>query len=255
MQQALVRLAKQCADELVFFGLTDIATWTAKACPLAEGLTQAAQVEKFQTALLRYRELRQQPTASVAEDRRRRKTLDELDEHIIQHHSHLAETLRLSPAEQLFQPIQPQPQNEDPKDSKDTGPIEPSPPPSLDTTLLASASAGLLTSTENRQPTVEVSLRESVQLIAEQLSVPLVTNGAGSPAAAEEPPATSLVSVVLLSPQEVATLLQCEDCEDNWHTLLWACIDADDLPMAYWLARSLQAGGRACPVPDWLLAA
>src|SRR5262245_53858714 len=35
LQQTLVRLAEQCADELVFFGLTDIATWIAKTCPLA----------------------------------------------------------------------------------------------------------------------------------------------------------------------------------------------------------------------------
>src|SRR5262249_4198401 len=164
------------ADELVFFGLTDIATWIAKTCPLAEVLTQAAQVEKFQTTLLRYRELRQEPTASAAEDRRRRKTLDE----------------------QLSQPVRPQAADEEPKGSKEGGWVDLLLPPSSHTTPLTSSPAGLLTSMESRQPTVEVSLGESVQSIAEQVPVPTVVNGAGSTAVAEEPPAASLVSVVLL---------------------------------------------------------
>ena len=37
--------------------------------------------------------------------------------------------------------------------------------------------------------------------------------------------------------------------------LLTDIITHDDLPLAYWLARSLQERGEASPVPDWLLAA
>ncbi|HHE72712.1 MAG TPA: hypothetical protein ENL34_10580 [Chloroflexi bacterium] len=59
----------------------------------------------------------------------------------------------------------------------------------------------------------------------------------------------------LHSPREAAILLQTDDRDENWHSLLWALIAEDDLPAAYWLARSLVASERVSPVPDWLLAA
>src|SRR2546428_8260384 len=168
LQLALTKLATQCAEELAFFDLTAVSAWTAKTCPLAEVLTQAAQVEQFQATLLRYRELRQQPTTSAAEDRRRRKALDELDEHITQHHHHLAAILLQSPAEQLSQPAQPQVPSENPNDLEEKVPGELlSPPPSSDLTLLSSSSASLLTSTEGTQAAVGVFLREPGQLLAE----------------------------------------------------------------------------------------
>lgn len=256
LQLALTKLATRCAEELVFFDLTDVSSWTAKACPLAEVLTQAAQVEQFQAALLRYRELRQQPTTSAAEDRRRRKALDELDEHILQHHSHLAERLLRSHAEQLSQSAPPQVSGENANGLEERVPVELlSPPPSSDIISLSSSSTGLLTSAEGAQAAVEVSLGKPGQIIAEQISVPAGINGAASTITTEEDTSAPIVPIALLSPQEAATLLQRDDRDEHWHTLLWSCIAADDLPMAYWLARSLQTNGRTCPAPDWLLAA
>lgn len=239
------------------FDLTDVPSWTAKACPLAEVLAQAAQVEQFQAALLRHRGLRQQPAASAVEDRRRRKALDELDEHITRHHRHLAAILLRSPAEQSPQPTQPQV-----PDEKANGLAAKVPvalllsPPSSDVIPPSASSAGLLTSTEEVPTAVEIFPPEPGRLIAEQVSVPAGTNGAAPTIPTEDDTAVPvMVPVGLPSPQEAALLLRDDDRDKNWHTLLWSCIAADDLPMAYWLARSLQAGGRPCPAPDWLLAA
>ncbi|HEV8715618.1 MAG TPA: hypothetical protein VGX03_22670 [Candidatus Binatia bacterium] len=257
LQLTLTQLATQCTEELVFFDLTDVSSWTAKACPLAEVFTQIAQVEQFQVSLLRHRELRQQPTTNAVEDRRRRKALDELDEDIIQHHSRLAAVLLRSPAEQLSQPAQPQILGENANGLVERVPVALlSPPPSSDVFPLSSSSVALLPSVEDAPAAVEIFLPEPGQLTAEQVSVPTGTNGAAPTITTEEDTSVPfIVPLGLPSPQEAATRLQGDDRDENWHTLLWSCIAADDLPMAYWLARSLRAGGRPCPVPDWLLAA
>lgn len=59
-----------------------------------------------------------------------------------------------------------------------------------------------------------------------------------------------------MTSQHIAGLLVEDDCEDHWHLLLWALVDEDDLPSAYWLARWLAASGRApASVSPGLLAA
>lgn len=256
LQQALARLVMKCGVELTFFGLTDVTAWTAKTCLLAEVLTLAAQVEQFQAVLLRYRDLRQQPTASAAEDRQRRKALDELDEQITQQHSRLAAVLLPSASAPVPQQEQSPAPRKEPTPSEEGVPVDlSSPPQPLDTAPASLESGVLLTPTENTRPVVAVSLLESTQPMTDQVSVLNVTNGAGPAAAAEELAVAAILPLELRSPQEAAVLLQRDDRDENWHTLLWASIAADDLPMAYWLARSLQASGRPGPVPDWLLAA
>ncbi len=256
LQQTLARLVTKCSDELTFFDLIDVTSWTAKTCPLAEVLTLAAQVEQFQAGLLRYRDLRQQPTASAAADSQRRRALDELDEQITQQHSRLAavlspSTLALSPQQEQS----PAPRKELSL-SEEGVPVDLSfPPQPLDTAPASLESGVLLTPTESTKPAVEVALLESTQPIADQESALTVTNGAGPATATEEPATAAALPLEFRSPQETAVLLQHDDRDENWHTLLWACIAADDLPMAYWLARSLQASGRPGPAPDWLLAA
>src|SRR2546430_2664085 len=64
LQLGFTKLAPRCAERLSFFDLNDISSWRARTCPLAEVLTQGAQVGQFQSALLRYRALRQQPSTS-----------------------------------------------------------------------------------------------------------------------------------------------------------------------------------------------
>lgn len=72
---------------------------------------------------------------------------------------------------------------------------------------------------------------------------------------------TDVTSVIPVSPTElrsaieIAEVLQQDDRFENWEAFLWALISEDDLPGAYWLARSLEEGGYATPVPHWLLAA
>ncbi len=256
LQQALERLVTQCGDELAFFGLTDVPSWTAKTCLLAEVLTLAAQVEQFQAVLLRYRDLRQQSTTSAAEDRQRRKALDGLDEQITQQHSRLAAVLLPSASAPLLQQEQSPAPSEEPAPCEKGVPVDlSSPPQPLDTAPASLEPGVLLTPTESTKPVVEVSLLESAQPLADRGSALNVANGAGPVVAAEGPATTAVLPLEFRSPQEAAVLLQRDDCEENWHALLWACIAADDLPMAYWLARSRQASERPSPVPDWLLAA
>ena len=60
----------------------------------------------------------------------------------------------------------------------------------------------------------------------------------------------------LLLATEVAKLLKENDCEQLWHKFLWALVAEDDLPAAYWLAKSLAESDKyISPVPEDLLAA
>ena len=52
----------------------------------------------------------------------------------------------------------------------------------------------------------------------------------------------------LRSAQEVAVLLQEDESDEHWVSLVWSLLAEDDLSGAYWLARSLQAAGRDVPV-------
>ncbi|MXX38922.1 MAG: hypothetical protein F4Z85_12815, partial [Gemmatimonadetes bacterium] len=64
-----------------------------------------------------------------------------------------------------------------------------------------------------------------------------------------EPKPLSLRSV-----QEVASLLQEDESDENWESLGWSLLAEDDLAGAYWLACSLKAAGRNVPVSPELLA-
>ncbi len=60
----------------------------------------------------------------------------------------------------------------------------------------------------------------------------------------------------LLPATEVAKLLKENDCAQLWHKFLWALVAEDDLPSAYWLAKSLAESDKySSPVPEGLLAA
>jgi len=204
LQQTLARLVTKCGDELTFFGLIDVTSWTAKTCLLAEVLTLAAQVEQFQAVLLRYRDLRRQPTANAAEGRQRRKALDELDEQITQQHSRLAAVLLPSASAPLPQQEQSPAPRKEPTPSEEGVPVDlSSPPQPLDTAPASLESGVLLTPTENTRPAAEVSLLEPAQPLAGQVSALNVTNGAG-PVAAEEPATAAILPLELRSPQEAA---------------------------------------------------
>lgn len=55
--------------------------------------------------------------------------------------------------------------------------------------------------------------------------------------------------------KEIAILLQSDDREEYWHALLWAFVAEDNLPGAYWLARSLDTSRKSIPLPVNLLKA
>lgn len=64
-----------------------------------------------------------------------------------------------------------------------------------------------------------------------------------------------LITVQPQTARDIAVLLHAKDSLENRHAFLWALIAENDLPGAYWLARSLEATDSPCPVPHWLLAA
>lgn len=90
VEEALRQLMEQAAEELDYFGLADVAGWKAETVPFAEVTTWAEEIETFRGLLIQHREIRQRSASSLAEERRRRETLGELEERVIQTHAHLA---------------------------------------------------------------------------------------------------------------------------------------------------------------------
>ena len=105
---------------------------------------------------------------------------------------------------------------------------------------------------QQSEPMEEVLSEESNEPSENNLTSPLELGRAVTTVVS--PQHATVSQVELRRPREVAALLQRDDREEGWHDLLWSLIAADELPAAYWLARSLPAIGRFCPVPDWLLA-
>jgi len=304
LQQALATLVRKAEDALDFFAMTDVVTWTAEACPLTEAAALAEQVEQLQEALMRHQDIYRQPATTLAEDRQRRKELDEIEDEIFQLHARLAPALTPSPP--LDKPPESQegpPEDEEPPEEPEpSAPEHPSPeameatetiaesvkdisqedlsgPPELEheppveddryeeaistkpptvpappaeEPIAPEAEEGRavtpVTESTAKMPPGElvVSPEEATAPTEEKVAEPTEDSVAPTPLAAPAP---------LRSSQEVATLLQSDDRDENWHALLWALIAEDDLPAAYWLARSLTTSERTSPVPDGLLAA
>lgn len=220
LRQALASLQEQAREELRYFDFTDVMEWTAETCPLAEAASLAEQVEQLQEALLKHRDLRQRPAATLAEDRQRREELEKLEKRIVEAHDRLARVLMPTSPPEKPPPSPPTSEEEPPAPEEKPPEVKPPPEP------------------PPAPPEVE-----------EEAPVPTKPD-------VEAEPGLPSPSVAGLRPsQEVAILLQTDESPENWHALLWAFIAEDDLPAAYWLTRALQASERTPPLPDWLLEA
>lgn len=249
LRQALAALVEQVADQLDYFGLTDVAAWAAEACPLTEAAALAEHVEQLQEALVKHRELRQRPAGSLAKERQQRKELSEMEEEITQAHSRLASVL-MPP----LPPEKPPPVSGEELPDEVVTPAEPTIPPVSSVEEFAAPEAvEVEAAVAVAEPTVETPSEELAEP-SEEKTAPIEEKIAEPTDELAEPEPIPMPLPELRSSQEVATILQTDDCVENWHALLWALIAEDDLPAAYWLARSLVASTHTY-VPDWLLAA
>ncbi len=69
-----------------------------------------------------------------------------------------------------------------------------------------------------------------------------------------EPQSSGEKPLPLRSAQDMALLLEEEDSDEHWVSLVWSLLAEEDWAGAYWLARSLKAADRDVPVPPELLA-
>ena len=258
LRLAIAALADQPEGILDYFGIDKVSSWATDEREISEAAILENQLTELNDALARYQELDNQPAASeVHENRRRRNELTELEDTILRTYERLS-TVFGTPSDDLPPEPNEKSRKEEalqeetaPADSGDSssepwareskeGNLEPDQcfrTPSLDDTR----------ETETDVPTATTNSGEC--LLAGEASVaPLDGTTVQDEAVSEFP------SGLLLS-QDVATRLEVDDRDQLWHALLWALIAEDDLPGAYWLARSLNASGRHSPLPDYVLRA
>ena len=256
---ALAALADQPDDILTYFGIGAVSGWTADKCELSEAEVLENQVTELNDALARHRELGHQPAASeVHENRRRRDELTALEDTILGSYDSLSTIFGTPPS---YDPPS-EPNERSRKEEtlrKETAPTDSDgsssgsreaetregdsePDQALQTPSLVDArETGINRSAEAGTSGVCLSSGEK--------------NNAPPEEAAVQDEVISELSSDLHSSQEVATLLEVDERDQLWHALLWALVAEDDLPGAYWLARSLNASGRRSPIPDYVLKA
>ncbi|MGA9772307.1 MAG: hypothetical protein WBV94_24960 [Blastocatellia bacterium] len=281
LQLALDALVEHCAEDIKEFGLADVSFWTVESCPSAEATVASEQAEQLRQAVDTHKEMRQKPTVGVAEYRQRSKDINELEMLITRLHERLVPLLAASSPPEELPPDRDGSRiliKEESHKQESDQEIAPGEAPALSAALME-----ITTSAPVVEGLVEIKA-ESATRDAETIYEEPVTNfekGAASIQAdsaaisdsvagevlttnisttIEQIPPTDHTSVyepatLLRSSKEVATLLETDDSNENWLALLWAIIAEDDLPAAYWLARSLANEGRDCPMPTWLLAA
>lgn len=239
LQQTLVNLIEQAEDELNYFDIVDVANWSIPDCSLDKIEKLSEQVNHLQEMLIEHQQLRQQATKSLAEERQRRSHLSELEDEILDLYEQLSDSLTLSPSQEP--PPDPKPSLGEPEGEPEaeTPSGEESAPP-----------ADTIDQDADPEPTPAV---EIIQADKAEKPVIEAKETAGSEVPGEADPFE--LDPTLRSPKEITTLLKADDRPKYWHAFLWSLIAEDDLPAAYWLAKSLTSRDLTAPAPDWLLAA
>ena len=89
LRLALEDLVTHNGQELDYFALGDVTSWSAAACPLTDVLVLTQQVEQLHECLVKHLALSQQPATTLMEERQRRADLATLEETILQAHTSL----------------------------------------------------------------------------------------------------------------------------------------------------------------------
>lgn len=282
LRQALLDLIEECAEDLKYFRMVEVAGWRADRCPLADARLLVTQVREFHARLAEYRVLRQQKGDSIQEDRQLRENRAALDEQIFTVYRAIGVALR-DPTSDSPGP-EPLPSE---REEEVSGDPEPQPPLELPLDPTDSAGSDRLPGKlgeEGKTPAVAPVEPESsgapgipesppepqgIEDPQETYEAP--SEGSGpvtpldvdtsppEPISEEQPIASQPLSGTTLSTptsvKEAAALLHGDDREDLWQGFFYALVRENDLAGAYWLARSAESLGQTPGIPSWLLKA
>jgi hypothetical protein len=221
----LVALQRECADDLYYFKL-DCAGWSAEATPAAVAHDIIARLEQLRADLKLHASLRHRSSSNREEAHQQWQELEALDQRIIETHAALAAFLTSTPAQIATKP---------------EGEAEESP---------------LLSSAEEEAPSLTA---QSDEPAFESVDVANPPSPSPPKSGAQPEIRVSGVTKKSLAQQQDQTPVgeQIESTPESAidDELLWQFLLNDDVPGAYWVARSMKATRRHAPVPDWLLAA
>lgn len=290
LRAALASLLAETGDELSYFGYDQVAGWSADGVDSLRAAELAADVEQLQAELARHRELSAQPRpARVELARQQRAALDVLEASIAARVGEL-DTLLAPPP-----PSDPTPEDDGGSrapeaDAEAPGAPETPPEPARESLPAAEgppetpAEPIELHSSPDEQPDSHAP-PAAPGMAAHMPDEADAGESAAQPHREDQPPADQVGS----APQPVqaaetftaadqatsegadaptaraAVAGRCSAREHAQHiidaggagigALQWTLIAEDDLPGAYWLARSLAASASAAPVPSWLIVA
>lgn len=283
LEAAIAGLIENAGEALRYFEFSDVPSWSAQRCSSERAQHLAEKVDELSKLLLEHGELLARRPTTVGERRQLEETVGVLEEQILQLYATLsAELCETTP------PSQPPPGQDgcpippsgepgepgahgSPPGTTATGTAAPQDMQASDTQPSGSLGAGEPETTPQgeAQQAPEESGQQIVPtvdaggVIPKDVGMPQATEVCSWPQVdAEQPeqqdeaaPASFTEACELCSSAEAARALQVDDSQSNWSLFLAALVAEDDLPGAYWLARSLAATQVVPAVPDWLVAA
>lgn len=252
LQLALAELMKEEKALYYFNYFPGVSSWTAEMCSLSKAARLKEKVQDLRSLVVEYQEaLLNQPTpTSHAEDKIRIAEREEKEREIADIYDHLDRLFTTPWKEPLVTESVPEE-----KESHKSGDM-----PEL-TSISSSENGTEETHTDSSEPETKEEVPKEEEVSKGPISGPesdksflLADNSNDNKFVPVKQ--TQKPSQKLLSAKEVAELLEKNDDEGLWNNLLWSFIAEDDLPAAYWLARSLNASSEfISPVPDYIIAA
>ncbi len=221
----LAALQLECAGDLHYFKL-DCVEWSVDASPVAVSQDVSVRLEQLRDDLKLHASLRHRSPSSHEEAHLHWQELTALSQRIIETHAALAVSLIGAPSQVATEPK---------AEAQEPPPFAPAEEETLD---LAARSD---------DPTLEsVDMANSLPLSPPEPESrqEARASGVAGKSPAQQQDQTPASEQIESTPESTI--------DDE---LLWQFLLNDDVPGAYWVARSMRATGRQAPAPDWLLAA
>lgn len=246
LQLALAELIKEEKALSFFDYFSEVSCWTAEMCSLSEAAKSEEKVQNLRRLIVEYQALLNQPTPNnYAEAKAQDAEREEKARKIADIYKQLQKFFTTPQKESLVtEPEQLLPEEKESK--KPSYVSEPTSNISFENGTEETQTDFLESETKKEEPKEKDAPKK---LLPEPKSDKNSNSNDNNFVPVKQ-------TQKLLSAKEVAELLEKDDDEGLWSNLLWSFVAEDDLPAAYWLARSLNASSEfTSPVPDYILAA
>ena len=271
LREALSRLHGECADGLTYFELSECELWEAASCPAGEAARAAEQVSQLVSVLLEHEEMQNRPAPTFAQDRQKQERLAALAAEVTSRYGTLKALFGQKPAPDphgFILSADVPATSDGPEGSEADDKIEEAPAeseademggeahpdrPLEPASRLSETSVPAEESAESEGTTLEVTPRGSEWGEPKQPVAEWSTNGTSLGVGEQTPqPADSHHDNKAHPDTSELVGADAGDAGPASRRIA-ALILQNDLPGAYWLARSVESEGAACPAPSWLL--